>query len=152
MFAAILALSFAAAPLEEKEKPLPEAAQKDLKKLEGKWKAVKAVVNGNEENEGKEIFIEFKGRKVIVTDNGKEMEFFEVATLDPSTTPKLLDLKALVDMGPLTKGSVYESIYKVDGDDLSIAIYFGEGKKRPEKFESEKDSMTVVVTFKREKK
>jgi uncharacterized protein (TIGR03067 family) len=152
MFAAILALSFAAAPLEEKEKPLPEAAQKDLKKLEGKWKATKAVANGNEEGGDKEIFVEFKGRKVIVTEGGKEMEFFEVATLDPSTTPKLIDLKALVDMGPISKGTVYESIYKVDGDDLSIAIYFGEGKKRPEKFESEKDSLVALVTFKREKK
>ena len=152
MFAAILALSFVAAPLEEKEKELPEAAKKDLKKLEGKWKAVKAAVNGTEEGGDKEIFVEFKGRKIIVTDDGKEMEFFEVATLDPSTTPKLLDLKALQDMGPITKGTVYEAIYKVDGDDMSLAIYFGEGKKRPEKFESEKDSLVAVVTFKREKK
>jgi uncharacterized protein (TIGR03067 family) len=153
MFAAILALTFAAAPLEEKEKPLPEAAQKDLKKLEGKWKAVKATVNGNEENDAnKEILVEFKGRKILVTEDGNEKEFFEVATLDPSTTPKLIDLKALQDMGPITKGTVYEAIYKVDGDDMSLAIYFAEGKKRPEKFESEKDSMVVVVTFKREKK
>ena len=152
MFAAILALSFAAAPPEEKEKPLPEAARKDLKKLEGKWKAVKASVNGNEEGGDKEIFVEFKGRKITVTDDGKELEFFEVATLDPSTTPKLIDLKALQDMGPITKGTVYEAIYKVDGDDMSLAIYFGEGRKRPEKFESEKDSLVAAVTFKREKK
>jgi uncharacterized protein (TIGR03067 family) len=152
MFAAILALSFAAAPLEEKEKPLPEAAQKDLKKLEGKWKAVKAVADGNEEAGDKEVFLEFKGRKVVATLDAKELEFFEVASLDPSTTPKLIDLKSLVDMGPISKGSVYEAIYQVDGDDLSIAIYFGAGNKRPAKFESEKDSMVVVVTFKREKK
>src|SRR4029079_944605 len=102
MFASLLALSFAAAPLEEKQKELPEAAKKDLKKLEGKRKAAKGVVNGNEEGGDKEVFVEFKGRKITVTDDGKEMEFFEVATLDPSTTPKLIDLKALQDMGPIT--------------------------------------------------
>jgi uncharacterized protein (TIGR03067 family) len=80
------------------------------------------------------------------------MEFFEVAAMDPSTTPKILDLKALLDEGPLTKGSVVEAIYKLDGDDLTIALYIGEGKKRPEKFESEKESMVIVVTLKREKK
>ena len=110
------------------------------------------MVNGNEEGGDKEVFVQFKGRKLIVTDDGKEMEFFEVATLDPSTTPKLLDLKALVDMGPITKGTVYEAIYKVDGDDLSLAIYFGEGKKRPEKFESAAFSEIAVVKLKREKK
>jgi uncharacterized protein (TIGR03067 family) len=155
MFAALVTLTLAAPAAlpddKDKEKPLPEAAQKELKKIEAKWKAVKAVANGNEEAD-KEIYIEFKGRKLIVTDDGKEMEFFEVSALDPSTTPKLLDLKSLVDMGPIAKGMVFEAIYKLDGDDLTIAIYIGEGKKRPEKFESEKDSMVVVVTLKREKK
>jgi uncharacterized protein (TIGR03067 family) len=137
---------------DDKEKALPEAAQKELKKIEGKWKAVKVVLGGNEDGDGKDRFIEFKGRKLIVTDDGKEMEFFEVAAMDPSTTPKILDLKALLDEGPLTKGSVVEAIYKLDGDDLTIALYIGEGKKRPEKFESEKESMVIVVTLKREKK
>jgi uncharacterized protein (TIGR03067 family) len=111
-----------------------------------------SVADGNEEGGDKEVFLEFKGRKVVATLDAKELEFFEVASLDPSTTPKLIDLKSLVDMGPISKGSVYEAIYQVDGDDLSIAIYFGAGNKRPAKFESEKDSMVVVVTFKREKK
>jgi hypothetical protein len=50
------------------------------------------------------------------------------------------------------KGTIYETIYKINSDDLTLAIYFGEGKKRPEKFESVEDSNVVVVTLKREKK
>jgi uncharacterized protein (TIGR03067 family) len=150
MFAVLAALSLAAATADEPK--LSEAAQKDLKKFEGKWKAAKVVLNGKVESEDKEVFIEFKDRKLIVTEGGKERDLFEVAALDPSVTPKLLDLKALVDMGPLMKGTIYEAIYKLDGDEFSLAIYFGEGKKRPEKFESEKDSNVVVVTLKREKK
>jgi uncharacterized protein (TIGR03067 family) len=155
MFAALVALTLAA-PVDvpdDKEKALPEAAQKELKKIEGKWKAVKVVVGGNEDvGGGKDRFIEFKSRKLILTDDGKEMEFFEVVAMDPSTTPKILDLKATVDEGPLTKGTVVEAIYKLDGDDLTIALYIGEGKKRPEKFESEKESMVILVALKREKK
>ena len=77
---------------------------------------------------------------------------FEIAALDPSTDPKILDLKTLEDMGQLRKDAVLESIYKFDGDTLVIAIYIGEGKKRPDKFESPKDSGVVLVTLKREKR
>ena len=47
MIAALLSLSFVVATAEEPK--LSEAAQKELKKFEGKWKAVKAVTNGQEE-------------------------------------------------------------------------------------------------------
>ena len=151
MIAALVALSLVVATADEPK--LSAAALKELKKFEGKWKAAKVVANGMDENAGdKEVFIEFKGRKIIVTQDAKEMELFEVAGLDPSVTPRILDLKGLMDMGPLKKGTVYEAIYKLDGEDLTLALYFGEGKKRPEKFESEKDSGVVVVAFKREKK
>ena len=55
-------------------------------------------------------------------------------------------------MGGTVKDQVYESIYKVDGDTLMLAVHIGEGKKRPEKFESPKDSGVVFITLKREKK
>ena len=149
MIAALLSLSFAVAAADEPK--LSEAAQKELKKFEGKWKAVKAITNGNEETpemDGQEVLVEFKGRKAVV--NGKD--FFEIATLDPSTDPKCIDLKSLVDQGPIAKGAVFESIYKFDGEDMIMAIHIGADKKRPAKFESEKDSGVVVVTMKRDKK
>ena len=149
MFAAFVAMSVFVATAEEPK--LTEAAQKELKKFEGKWKAVKAVTNGNEETpemDGAEVILEFKGKKAIVN----EKEFFEIATIDPSTDPKCIDLKAVMDRGPITKGTVFEAIYKLDGDTMTIAIHMGETKKRPTKFESEKDSGVVVVTLKREKK
>ena len=97
--------------------------------------------------DGNEVMVEFKGLKANV--NGKE--FFQIAALDPSTDPKCIDLKSAVDQGQITKGTVFESIYKFDGEDLIIAIYIGGDKKRPAKFESEKDSGVVVVTMKKEK-
>jgi uncharacterized protein (TIGR03067 family) len=148
MFAALVVMSFVAANAEEPK--LSEEGKKELKKLEGKWKAIKAITNGNEETpmkDGEEVVVEFKGPKALV--NGKE--FFEIASLDPSTDPKCIDLKALMDMGPVAKGTVHEAIYKFDGENLVMAIHIGETKKRPEKFESEKDSKNVVVTLKREK-
>jgi uncharacterized protein (TIGR03067 family) len=146
MFVTLVALSLAAPPADEPK--FSEAAQKELKKLEGKWKAVKAVTNGTEETpqmDGADVVVEFKGRKLIVNDK----EFFEIAALDPATDPKCIDLKSLIDQGPFAKGTLFESIYKFDGEDLLLAIHIGADKKRPAKFESEKDSGVVVVTLKR---
>jgi uncharacterized protein (TIGR03067 family) len=133
-----------------KDKELSADAKKELTKLEGKWKATKVVIDGNEaepQMDGSDVFIEFKKEKFLL--GGKEL--FDVAALDPSTKPKLLDFKALVSMGDITKDSIYEGIYKLDGDNLEIALYIGEGGNRPDKFESAKNSKIAYVTFKREK-
>lgn len=151
MFAALVAVSLAApaAAPQEKEKELPEAAKKELKKFEGKWKAEKLVINENEETppDGDEGLLRFKGRKVLL--GGKDL--FDVAALDPSTDPKIIDLKALADMGAIKKDTVYEGIYKFDGDTLVLAVSVGGGKSRPDKFESPKDSNVAVATFKKQK-
>jgi uncharacterized protein (TIGR03067 family) len=147
MIVALLCLTFLAATPQEPK--FSETAQKDLKKFEGKWKAVKAVTNGLEETpemDGKEVLVEFKGPKV--TANG--MEFFEIAAIDPSTEPKCIDLKSAVDRGPIAKGMIFEGIYKFDGETIVLALHMGAGKKRPQKFESDRDSGMVVVTMKRE--
>lgn len=150
MLATLLALALTApAAPEEKEKELTAAAKKDLTALEGKWKATEILVEGREETPPEEqSIIEFKGRKFLLG----EKELFAIGNLDPSTDPKCIDFKAAADMGEIRKDTVYEGIYKIDGDKLTIALYIGEGQKRPAKFESDKDSRVVVATFKREKK
>jgi uncharacterized protein (TIGR03067 family) len=149
MLAALTALSLVVATADPPK--LSEAAEKDLKKLEGKWKAVMAVTNGVEETptmDGNDVIIEFKGRKLLMNDK----ELMEVVALDPSTDPKIIDIKALMEMGQLRKDAVLEAIYKLDGDTLMMAVHVGEAKKRPDKFESPKDSNVVFITLKREKK
>src|SRR5687767_11855936 len=127
-----LALAVPAAP-KDKEKELTAAAKKDLTALEGKWKATEILVEGKEEMPPEaEAIAEFKGRKFLIA--GKEV--FDIANLDPSTDPKCLDFKALADMGEIRKDTVYEGIYKIDGDTLTLALYIGDGQKRPAKFES----------------
>lgn len=149
MIAMILALSLVVPTADAKEKELSDAAKKELKKLEGGWKATEIIVEGKEETPpDADTVVTFKGRKFLFGDK----ELFDIANLDPSTDPKCLDFKALADMGEIQKGTVYEGIYKLDGDTLKLALYIGEGQKRPAKFEAPKDSKTVVVTFKRENK
>jgi uncharacterized protein (TIGR03067 family) len=136
------------APINAKD--LSAEGKKELEKLQGKWKATKVVIDGNEtepQMDGSDVIIQFKKEKFLLAGS----ELFDVTALDPSTTPKLLDFKALQDMGDISKGTTYEGIYRLDGDTLEIALYIGEGSKRPGKLESPKDSKIIVATFKREK-
>jgi uncharacterized protein (TIGR03067 family) len=156
MLTALLALALAApaAPPKEKEKEpaLSDAAKKDLKKLEGDWKATKLAREGKEEESpmmgGEEVVITFKGRMMLM--NGKD--FMAVTGLDPSTDPKCIDFKAVIDHGPVTKGTPFEMIYKVDGDTLVLALHPEGGTNRPAKFEAPADSKVMVVTFQKQKK
>src|SRR5579872_819555 len=123
MFATLLALSLTAHA--DPPKNLPESAINELKKLEGKWKLELTARNGNERapsDEGVEVFLTFKGRKVILREDNKETEIFEISTLDTTTNPKLLDFKLLVNREPWTKGTVVEAIYKLDEKALTVAI------------------------------
>ena len=140
----ILAVSLSAPPEPPK---FSEAAEKELQKLQGKWKLQKEVsADGEKEFE---MVLEFKGRKVFFE---KQAKFeFEVSALDSTTDPKCLDLTNLVERGPVPKGLVLEAIYKLDGDTLTMAGHAGEEKKRPANFDPPKDKGTGMWVLKRVK-
>ena len=148
MFVALLFLALAA-PLDPPK--LSDEAAKELKTFDGKWTVVKEILSTGERESpqfnGKDIVVEFKDRKMMFG----ELSLFEIATLDPSTDPKCLDVKSLVDFGALKKGTTYESIYKFDGDTLTWVGYAGEDKKRPANFDAPKDALTGVLVLKRVK-
>ena len=116
------------------------AADKD--KFQGKWKAEKAVRNGEEApaDELTKMRIEFKGNLAIPYEGDKAEDEAEY-TLDETKKPKTIDIKP-------KKGEdkMIEGIYEIDGDTLKIA--FGR-KSRPAKFESAVGSDVMYIVLKR---
>lgn len=47
------------------------------------------------------------------------------------------------------KGSTYESVYKLDGDTLTWAVYTGRGKNRPTAFDRPTDAGVKVLALNR---
>jgi uncharacterized protein (TIGR03067 family) len=126
---------------------LSEAAEKELKKFEGKWKLVKEITSAGEQEPPEERVIEFKGRKMSLV-KGEKIEL-EISSLDPTTDPKCIDLKNVTKTGPIPEGFVIEGIYKLDGDTLTMAGYAGEAKKRPANFDPPKEEATGIWVLKR---
>ncbi len=143
---AVLSLVSSDGPPKGKENELPEAAQKEVQKLQGKWRKVKVGVRGKEytaEKGDPELIGEFKGRKWYF----EGIEKGEIVALDPAADPKLLDLKSLEKA---RDGAVDEAIYKVTGDTLTICLYQGKGKKRPTTFDIPNDGTdTILMVFER---
>jgi uncharacterized protein (TIGR03067 family) len=126
-------------------------AKADLKKLDGSWKVVKLIYNG--ENFTKEdditIAMEFKdGVATVRASESIKKEYAKVRfTLDPSVTPKLLDLSIIAGA---QKDAKMEGIYKLDGDKLTLCVkVLGNG--RPAKFESPEGESIALVELTREK-
>jgi uncharacterized protein (TIGR03067 family) len=124
--------------------------KKELDKLQGTWTATTIEYNGEKVLGGgvKELTVVVEGDKLTVKGEDEEVKKYGKATLtiDPSTTPKILDVS--ITSGD-EKGTKFEAIYEVDKDEWKLCLK-PFGKERPAKFES-KDG-DVLIVFKREKK
>jgi uncharacterized protein (TIGR03067 family) len=151
MKAKVLALPvlLLAAPLMGAEEK--KAADKDLEALQGTWLVETLVGNGKDfyaDGQSK-VTVTFKGNKGTLDGNDllkKEYATFTVK-LDPSTTPKCLDM-TITDGNQ--KDVVFECIYEVKGDELKICAVLG-GKERPTDFTSAEGSNRVLAVAKRQK-
>ena len=122
----------------------------DAAKLEGKWKITEGLKSGSkvaEENLKAEVTI----TKDTVTIKGGDMTHVMSYKLDTSKSPVQIDMEG--KEGPAA-GSKAEGIVALDGETLKLAYTTnipGFDGKRPEKFESAKDSKTFFFVMKKEK-
>ncbi len=128
-----------------------DAKQADLKKLQGTWTATTIEYNGEKVlgNLVKELVVVVKDDRLTVKGQDPEVEKYPKATLmlDPTTTPKILDVTIAAGNEKDTK---FEAIYEVTDDEWKVCLKPG-GKERPAKFESKADSGDALIVFKREK-
>ena len=126
----------------------PDAAAAGMKALAGKWKVEKAEMSGIDA-----IDI-YKGLTIEITETAKytvvlgELRDSGKLTIDPSRKPAEMDITGT--NGP-NKDKTIKSIYKLDGDTLTICYTIADGD-RPTKFETKAGSKLFLVVYKREKK
>jgi uncharacterized protein (TIGR03067 family) len=153
MFAASVCLSLMFTADPPKEKEFPEAARKELKKLEGNWAFVKGTSSkGEEKAEGKlsDFILEFKGKQMLFKLGDESKETLQIAAIDPSADPKCIDI---LEKSPGKPGRILEGVFKIDGDKLVIAMRMtGNDKQRPVTFDKPTDPLVVVLSFQRQKK
>lgn len=147
MFAAALAAALFVPADPPKE--LPEAAKKELKKLEGKWKVTKAATSQKEGDTDRDLFVTFEGNKMSLGDASGPKETFTITALDPATDPKCIDLLETLRN---KQERTLEGVFKLDGDTLQLAFAIPKGEKsRPVGFDKPSDPGGFVWVMKRVK-
>jgi uncharacterized protein (TIGR03067 family) len=114
----------------------------DQAAMQGKWKLKWLETDGTKRDPTDEE----KGKELVVT--GNQMAFGETKfsfTVTSKTDPKLFDVTLKAD----DKELLFEGIYKLEKDELTLCVFLDEGceKRRPTKFETKQGSMIVLVAF-----
>jgi uncharacterized protein (TIGR03067 family) len=123
---------------------------KDDNAIQGEWRIVSFVEDGQgvPAAEFKGAYYAFEKGKMVMKKDGK-MFVKGTYTLDPSKTPKHIDVVVTNDK----KGETEQGIYKLEGDKLTIcAPAFAKNKERPKEFASKSKSGTILVVLERVKK
>jgi uncharacterized protein (TIGR03067 family) len=121
---------------------------KDEDAIQGVWTVVSREVIGK-----KTPADELKGGKIIIkdgtmtSDDGKKKEMVASYKLDPSKSPKAMDLTNATE-DKLKSAAIYE----LDGDTLKICWSEKVPDQRPTKFTADADSGQTMIVLKREKK
>ena len=124
-----------------------DATADEWKSLAGTWKVESAKLNGEDGMDFfKTLVLTMEEGKYKVEVNGMA----DIGTLkfDLAKKPKQM---TIVGTDGTNKGRTHYAIYELDKDTLKIC-YALDGKDAPAGFESKVGSMTLLVTYKREKK
>jgi uncharacterized protein (TIGR03067 family) len=142
MLLAALHLGSAPAPLPRPDRA-KAAIKQEWKRLDGTWTLTSAVAFGKELSLGTTALTLKQGK--YASTRGEDVIEEGTATVDPTTTPKSLDLRA--STGPY-KGKLCRAIYEVRGGAFRVCLRLP-GQPRPKRFESKEGSDDILATFKR---
>jgi uncharacterized protein (TIGR03067 family) len=132
-----------------------DPAAVEVKKFQGEWRAVEVEFRGQTL---KKDDTEAKAMRFVVKDNGLTFsntekpgrERKQTFKLDPSKTPKELDLTSLDGQ---EKDTTAACIYKIDGDRLTICMpYFAKDRSvRLKEFKADASGDVMLLTLERVK-
>lgn len=128
----------------------PAQEKKDMEAMQGTWLVEVLDYNGKDFKEKVKVTFIIKGDVMTVEGDGAvKKEYAKMSLkLDPSTTPKCVDLKVT---GGVQLDAKMEGIYEVKGDQLRLCLKVF-GQDRPSEFTSPDGSSVALLTLKREKK
>ena len=125
-----------------------EAIKKDRKQIEGTWRVVALLVNGNKvmDEDAKKITV-VNGSDGAWTIHTDDKVIKGTSTFDPTKKPKTIDFTPTEGD---RKGELHLGIYEL-GEKTRKLCFAPPGKERPTEFASAAGSEHILVTFEREK-
>lgn len=133
-----------------------DAVAKEFAGIQGKWRCVEEHSNGTviKSRDGQGHVIGFEKEIENAYDADGQVGGRESIKLNPSKSPKEIDTTCLFLLDyPEEKGKTYCGIYRLEGDELKIAIACAPwNRERPKEFTTQVGSHFTVFTYKRIKR
>lgn len=129
------------------DSPQPSVAKKELEAFQGTWTMLSLEVDGQpvaEENV-KRFKLRIAGDQWTVFVDDKPAVHFTLK-VDPTKTPKALDLTQVVDV---KKPQTFHGIYDLDKGTLKLCRRLEAAKERPTQFVTQPKSGLLLVVWKR---
>lgn len=149
MFVGVLALVLTMSETASADDAKKEEVRKYHKQIEGTWRIVTLVINGNksaDEDARKLTVVNGPDGKWSLRSEGNEI-VRGTTSIDPAKNPKAIDIK------PTTggdQGKKYLGIYELQENTRKLC-FAPAGTKRPTEFMSTPDDGSILVEFKRVK-
>jgi uncharacterized protein (TIGR03067 family) len=122
----------------------------DKERLQGAWRPTSGERGGAVQEEAKEHLLIFEGSTFTIK-RGDQQLMKGTFTLDPSQTPKTIDMKITEGRRDEDKGKEVHGIYELTKDSLKWCTASPGSKDRPMEFATKAGSKEMLVVLKREK-
>jgi uncharacterized protein (TIGR03067 family) len=124
-------------------------ARKDAEALQGTWKVVSAEHGGKAQDDAKEFTMTFE-KDTFTVKKGDELIVKGTFKLDPSKSPKAIDMTITEAKKDGDKGKEVHGIYEVSKDGLKWCATEPGGEGRPKEFATKEGAKELFVTLKKE--
>jgi uncharacterized protein (TIGR03067 family) len=125
-------------------------AKKDKELLQGAWRPISGEQGGKAQPDAKEHLLTFKGDTFTIT-RGDELFVKGTVALDPSQSPKAIDMKITEARREEDKGKEVHGIYELDKGTLRWCTAEPGNKDRPKEFATKEGTRLMLITLKKEK-
>jgi uncharacterized protein (TIGR03067 family) len=129
-----------------------DAVKTELGRLEGMWQVTGHKTEGKPTSEEHWRMVQFVFKGDQLTFLGDDVLSKKVARItlvvDPSTSPRVIDLKIVEGE---FKGTTLEGVYEIKGDVLRICFRNEAARNRPTDFSTKADANLVLFVLKRQK-
>jgi uncharacterized protein (TIGR03067 family) len=124
-------------------------AKKDQEALQGAWKVVAVERGGKAEQDPGQFVMAFT-KDTFAVKRGDEVIVKGTFQLDPSKSPKAIDMTITEAKKDQDKGKEVHGIYELGKDSLKWCAAEPGQKGRPKEFSTKEGSQDMLVTFKKE--
>ena len=125
-------------------------AKKDKEQIQGSWRAVTGERAGKPQEDAKEHLLTFDGDTFTIM-RGDQQVVKGTFTLDPSKSPKAIDMKIAEARKEEDKGKEVHGIYELDKGTLKWCTAQPGDADRPKEFATKEGSPHMLVTLKKGK-